>query len=79
MLVLTRHAGEAIMIGDEIKISIIDVQGDKAKIGITAPRDVRILRRELIDEVRSTNAQAAAVNVSLDTFADALIGKDRNR
>jgi carbon storage regulator len=79
MLVLTRHAGEAIMIGDEIEISIIDVQGDKAKIGITAPRDVRILRRELIDEVRSTNAQAAAVNVSLDTFADALIGKDRNR
>jgi carbon storage regulator len=79
MLVLTRHAGEAIMIGDEIEISIIDVQGDKAKIGITAPRDVRILRRELIDEVRSTNVQAAAVNVSLDTFADALIGKDRNR
>jgi carbon storage regulator len=79
MLVLTRHAGEAIMIGDEIEISIIDVQGDRAKIGITAPKEVRILRKELIDEVRSTNAQAAAVDVSLDTLADALIGKNRNR
>jgi carbon storage regulator len=79
MLVLTRRAGESLMIGDEIEISIIEVQGDKAKIGITAPKDVRILRRELIDEVRSTNAPAASVTVSLDDLAQALSGEDGGR
>jgi carbon storage regulator len=75
MLVLTRRTGESLMIGDEIEISIIEVQGDKARIGITAPKEIRILRKELLDEVRSTNAQAAAVEISLDALADAVRGK----
>ena len=78
MLVLTRRAGESLMIGDEIEISVIEVQGDKAKIGIIAPRQIRILRKELIDEVRSTNAQAADVSISLDALADAVHAKGSN-
>ena len=79
MLVLTRRAGEALMIGDQIGISVVEVQGDKVKLGITAPKDVRILRRELIDEVRSTNTQAASVHVSLEALAGVLGGKDIKR
>jgi carbon storage regulator len=78
MLVLTRRAGESLMIGDEIEISVIEVQVDKAKIGITAPKNIRILRKELIDEVRSTNAQAADVSLSLDALADAVRAKGKN-
>lgn len=75
MLVLSRRAGEALMIGEDIKISIIEVQGDKAKIGITAPKDVRILREELIEELRSVNEQAAGASVSLGALADVFMGR----
>jgi len=72
MLVLTRRAGESIIIGDNIEISVIEVQGDRAKIGITAPRNISVLRKELVDEVKSINAEAAGVSISLDKLGDAL-------
>lgn len=72
MLVITRHAGESLLIGDDIEIHIVEVQGDKVKIGIVAPRDIRILRRELLDEVRTTNEQAADVSISLEALASAV-------
>jgi carbon storage regulator len=75
MLVLTRRAGETFLIGDDIEISIIEAQGDRVKIGITAPRDVRVLRKELVDEARSANAQAAEIDISLETLAEAISGK----
>lgn len=74
MLVLTRRAGESLMIGEEIEISLIEVQGEKVKIGIVAPRDIRVLRKELLDELRSTNAQAAEIGLSLGQLADAVKG-----
>ena len=75
MLVITRRSGESFMIGDDIEISIIEVAGDKAKVGISAPREIRILRRELIDELRSANTQAASVGgVSLETLVAAVRG-----
>lgn len=58
MLVLSRKPGESILIGDNIEVKIIDVQGDHVKIGINAPRDVTILRKELMDEVRQVNREA---------------------
>ncbi|MDN5276734.1 MAG: carbon storage regulator [Clostridiales bacterium] len=58
MLVLSRKPGESILIGDNIEVKIIDVQGDQVKIGINAPRDVTILRKELMDEVRQVNREA---------------------
>ena len=72
MLVLTRRAGESIIIGDNIEISVIEVQGDRAKIGITAPKSISVLRKELVDEVKSINAEAAGVSISLDKLGDAL-------
>lgn len=58
MLVLSRKPGESILIGHNIEVKIIDVQGDQVKIGISAPRDVSILRKELMDEVRQVNREA---------------------
>jgi len=58
MLVLSRKPGQSILIGDNIEVKIIEVQGDQVRIGINAPRDVYILRKELMDEVRQVNRQA---------------------
>lgn len=58
MLVLTRKKGEAILIGESIEISILDIVGDIVKIGITAPEEIGILRRELYVSVESMNLNA---------------------
>lgn len=58
MLVLTRKPGQSILIGDNIEVKIIDVQGDQVRIGINAPKDTSILRKELMDEVRQANREA---------------------
>ncbi len=50
MLILTRKAGETLLIGDDIEVTILSVNGNQAKIGIDAPKDVEILREELLEE-----------------------------
>lgn len=52
MLVLSRHVNETIMIGDDIEIRLIDVRGDKARIGIEAPTDVPVHRREVWEAIK---------------------------
>lgn len=58
MLVLTRKKGQSIKIGDNITISVMDVDDDKVSIGISAPKDVEIVRTELLD-VKNENITAA--------------------
>ena len=58
MLVLSRKPGQAILIGDNIEIQIIEIQGEQIRIGINAPRDITFVRYELIDEVKQTNREA---------------------
>ncbi len=53
MLVITRQPGDSILIGDDIKVMILEVSGDKIKMGIEAPRSVRIMRSEVLDTVKS--------------------------
>ena len=52
MLVLSRGKNEAIMIGDGIKIVVLDIRGDKVRLGFEAPRDVPIHRREIYDAMQ---------------------------
>lgn len=50
MLVLSRLEGQVIRIGDNIRITIVEVRGDKVRVGIDAPRDVQVMRAELLDQ-----------------------------
>ena len=50
MLVLSRHRDESIMIGDEIVVTIVDIRGDKVRLGIQAPTDIPVHRREVFDQ-----------------------------
>lgn len=58
MLVLTRKKGQSIVIGDNIEITLIDVQGDQVRIGIEAPRDVPVHRKEIFLEIQEENRKA---------------------
>ncbi len=62
MLILSRKAGESLIIDDRIEIKITEISGEKVRIGIEAPRDCRILRKELCQTVES-NREAAAGSV----------------
>jgi carbon storage regulator len=56
MLVLSRQRDESIMIGDEVEITIVEVRGDKVRLGITAPKRIPVHRREVYDAIQAEKA-----------------------
>ena len=52
MLVLSRHRDESIMIGDEIVVTIVDIRGDKVRLGINAPSSIPVHRQEVFDAIQ---------------------------
>lgn len=58
MLVLSRQRDESIMIGDDVEITIVDVRGDKVRLGITAPKSIPVHRREIYDAIQREKAEA---------------------
>ncbi len=61
MLVISRKAGESLVISDQIKITVISLGNDKVAIGIDAPRDVKVIREELIETIKANKASSEKI------------------
>ena len=59
MLILTRKAGEAIAIGEDVKITVLGIQGKQVKLGITAPEKVSVFREEIFKKIQLENVKAS--------------------
>ncbi|MDR0539353.1 MAG: carbon storage regulator CsrA [Spirochaetaceae bacterium] len=59
MLILTRKPDEKIVIGDTIVVSVIDIRGDQVRIGVDAPKTVKVYRQEVYDAIKAENRAAA--------------------
>ena len=59
MLILARRINESIVIGDDVRVSVIDIKGDQIKLGIEAPRDVKVYRQEVYEAIQEENREAA--------------------
>lgn len=77
MLVLSRKKNQSVMIGEDIEIIITDIAEDKVRIGITAPKSLKIFRKELIEEIQEENVKSnLSVKVDIDKLAD-IIKKEK--
>lgn len=63
MLVLTRKVHQSIVIGDDVEVVVLEVRGEQVRLGIRAPKDVTVHRKEIYDQIRQENVQAAEVRV----------------
>jgi carbon storage regulator len=60
MLILTRRVGEALMVGDDTKIVVLGVKGSQIRLGINAPKDVKVHREEIYDKINEESSETAA-------------------
>ena len=66
MLIVTRKKGQSIMIGDDIEVIVSKLEDGSVKLGINAPKDMTILRKELYEEIKDENK--AAMNINIDVL-----------
>ena len=62
ILILSRHRDESIIIGDDIVITVVDIRGDKVRLGINAPIEIPVHRQEVYEAIQRENEQAARIN-----------------
>ena len=79
MLVLSRKINQSIMIGDGIEICIVDIKGDQVKIGIDAPKQVSVYRKEVYTEIKAQNIAAAAAGKFDPSQFQSLGGNKKSR
>lgn len=72
MLVLTRRTNQSIKIGDDIEITVIEVRGDQVRLGITAPRDIAVHRKEIYLQIQQENVKAAREATAEDDVENAV-------
>ncbi len=58
MLILTRRAGETLIIGDDVRVKVLEVKGQQVRIGVTAPREVSVHREEIYERIRQAEGEA---------------------
>lgn len=83
MLVLSRYLNQTIMIGDDIEVSIVDIKGDQVRIGIKAPREIKVYRKEIYEAISKENIDAASnrnVDIkSIETLFNDKITDDKSK
>ena len=77
VLVLTRKSNQSIMIGDDIEVSVLSIMGEKVRIGIQAPRDIPVFRKEVYLEIQQERAAEAAAG-GVRAEVDAALAKLKN-
>ncbi len=75
MLVLSRQRDETIMIGDDIEITIVDIRGDKVRVGINAPKAISVHRKEVYDAIQQENRRAAMIKP--EDIADVVVDPEQ--
>ncbi len=79
MLVLSRTRDETIMIGDEIEITVVDIRGDKVRLGINAPGHIPVHRKEVYDAIQRENRQASRIDPSdVSTVTDESVTRNQS-
>ncbi len=77
MLVLSRQRDETIMIGDDVEITVVDIRGDKVRLGITAPTRIAVHRKEVYEAIKAENERAAMINSPDIDSLNRSVGSDR--
>lgn len=72
MLILSRRVGECVTIGNDIVVKVLEVSGNQIRLGISAPREVRVLREEIYQAMREENRAAASAAVTHRRLEDAV-------
>ena len=79
MLILARKPGESIMIGDNIKITLLDIKGEQIRLGIDAPREITVHRLEIYEEIAEENKMALQVSPGkLDDIKNMMLRDKKN-
>jgi carbon storage regulator len=79
MLVLSRQRDERIVIGDEVEVVVVDIRGDKVRLGIVAPNTVSVHRKEVYEAIRRENQDAASLRGELPRLGSVTPGSDAVR
>ena len=78
MLILTRKVGEAVAVGDDIQISVVEIKGTQVKLGIQAPKNIEVHREEIYQKIQEENRRAALVSKdALGEAQDLVLKKKR--
>ncbi len=78
MLILSRKINESINIGDKIEVSIIDIRGDQVKVGIKAPKDVKVYRQEVYNAIQQENLMASKTTTDLPALENLFSKKNKD-
>jgi len=78
LLILTRKVGEAVSIGDDIQVSVVEIKGTQVKLGIQAPKSVEVHREEIYQKIQEENRRAALVQADILGAAQDLVLKKKN-
>lgn len=77
MLILARKENQSIIIDDKIEVTILNIKGDHVKVGISAPVDIKVYRKELYEEIQASNIEAAKVKPENLKDIGNLLNKDK--